>query len=69
MNVTRSIAAALFLTISAAACANEGPVERAGKKLDDAADNVSEGESPFKKKGAAERVGESIDEAVGNDGK
>ena len=43
---------------------NEGAVERAGKKVDDAVDNVKDGESPFHKKGAAEKAGEAVDDAI-----
>jgi len=47
------------------ACAkHEGPVERAGKKIDNAVDNVKDGESPFHKKGTAEKAGEAVDDAV-----
>ena len=73
--------AALFaaLLVTATACQrNEGPVEKAGHKVDKAIDNagdkagemidnVSEGQSPLHKKGPAEKAGEEIDKAV--DGK
>jgi len=54
------------ILVSSIGCSTSGPVERAGEKLDDADDNVKEGQSPFHKKGAAEKTGEAIDEAIGN---
>lgn len=50
-------------------CAREepGPLERAGMRADEIADNVKEGERPLKRKGPLERAGESIDEAFDGD--
>ena len=57
----------LFITlclISLNACSKEGPVEKAGKAIDEVTDNVKEGENPLKKKGAAEKAGEAVDDAI-----
>ena len=42
-------------------CKREGPVERAGKKVDDAADKLKEKINPS---GPAEKAGKKIDDAV-----
>mgnify|MGYP000131317647 CR=1 FL=1 len=53
-----------FVLFGSACTRNEGGVEKAGKKIDEAVDNVKDGDSPFHKKGAAEKAGEAIDNAV-----
>lgn len=50
-------------------CQQQGPVEKAGERLDEAIDNVQHGDSPFKKKGPMEKLGESVDDAVKQDEK
>lgn len=49
----------------AMACEKPGPAEKAGKKADDAVENVKKGESPFHEPGSAEKAGEKIDDALG----
>jgi hypothetical protein len=56
------MAACIFGVISCQR--HEGPLEKAGKKVDDAVDNVEDGQSPLHKKGAGERAGEAVDDAV-----
>ncbi len=47
------------------ACTREdGPLENAGERLDEAVDNVKEGDSPFRRKGAGEKAGEAVDRAI-----
>jgi hypothetical protein len=45
---------------------NRGPAEEAGKRTDDAIDNITKGhEEPLKKEGG-QKAGEQIDKATGN---
>ncbi len=63
----RMMVCLLMMSVTGLFCGchrNEGPVERAGKSVDEAVDNVRDGESPFHKKGTAEKAGEAIDDAV-----
>lgn len=52
-------------TVAGCQKANEGTLERAGEKVDEAVENIKEGENPLKKKGPMEKLGESVDEQVG----
>lgn len=55
----------LVAAVMLGACTREdGPLENAGERLDEAVDNVKEGDSPFRKKGAGEKAGEAVDRAV-----
>lgn len=58
-----------FCLICSVACKTEGPAERTGSKIDNAIDNIKEGEDPFKEKGVFEKVGEDIDQATKKDNK
>lgn len=40
----------------------QGPLERAGERVDEIADNISEGEPALKKKGPLERAGEAVED-------
>lgn len=42
----------------------EGPLEDAGERMDEAVENVKQGDSPFRKKGVGEKAGEAVDRAV-----
>lgn len=53
------------LVITLGACKQEGPAERTGRKIDEAAKNLGEA---VEKKGPLERAGESMDNAVDNAG-
>jgi hypothetical protein len=44
-------------------CREKGPGERAGEKMDRAADNIKDAVNP---KGPGEKMGEKIDKATGN---
>ncbi len=55
--LTAILAFSLFLV----GCQEEGPAEKAGKKIDEAVENVEEKINP---QGTAEEAGEKIDEAV-----
>ncbi|MBX3446445.1 MAG: hypothetical protein KF765_06800 [Parvibaculaceae bacterium] len=57
------IALILPLAGGLAACDDQGPAERAGESLDEAADSVADA---FERDGPAERTGEDIDDALGN---
>lgn len=59
----------LLVVLSLAGCPDRksGPLERAGESVDEAIDNVSEGQSPLHKKGPLEKAGESVDEAFDSD--
>ncbi len=59
--ITLVIAGMLF---APAACRKQGPMEKAGERVDEIADNVKDGESPLKKKGAMEKAGEAIDDTL-----
>lgn len=56
---------AMLLIAGVAACERKGPAERAGERLDDAVDNVRQGESPLKERGPVEKAGKSVDDALG----
>jgi hypothetical protein len=45
---------------------NRGPAEEAGKKVDDAVDNMTKGHEEPLKKESGQKAGESIDKATGN---
>jgi hypothetical protein len=53
--------AIILLTLGLSACEPEGPAERAGEKVDAAAERAKEAVDP---KGPAERAGEKADEAM-----
>lgn len=64
MRSMRMPALALLLglgTLGLVACDNEGPAERAGEKLDNAAERVGDAINP---KGPAEKAGEAVDNAA-----
>jgi hypothetical protein len=54
-----------FVVIVLGACKQEGPAERTGREIDEAAEKLGEA---VEKKGPSERAGESIDDAVNNAG-
>ena len=57
-------AVVLGLCLSTAACsAHKGPAQRAGARMDQAADNASDAVHP---KGPAQKAGRTIDRATGN---
>lgn len=59
------LALTCLLACSSVGCERRpGPYERAGKRVDEIADNVREGENPLKRKRTGELVGEAIDDAV-----
>jgi hypothetical protein len=51
-----------LVVLALGGCKPEGPAERAGRQLDEAADNLT------KSKGPAEQAGEKIDKAVDSAG-
>jgi hypothetical protein len=53
--------AIILLTLGLSACEQEGPAERAGEKVDEAAERAKESVDP---QGPAERAGEKADEAM-----
>jgi len=54
-----------FVVIALGACKQEGPAERTGRKIDEAAEKLGEA---VEKKGPMERAGEKMDNAVDNTG-
>jgi hypothetical protein len=54
------LCAGLFV-VALGGCEREGPMERTGKKLDEAAESLSEA---ARKEGPAERAGKQIDKAA-----
>jgi hypothetical protein len=64
-----------MMTISLWACEKKGPVEKAGEKIDQAAEETKEGmeevgeavEEKFDPQGPAEEAGEKVDEAMDPD--
>lgn len=56
-----SMLGAGLLVIALGGCEREGPMERAGEKVDEAVKDLSEA---GKKEGAMERAGEKLDKAV-----
>lgn len=59
----------LGLFVTACHTREAGPMERAGERVDEIADNVAEGRNPLHKKSPIEKLGESIDEATDGDGR
>ena len=65
--VTAGLLAAL--SFAGAGCQEEGPAERAGKALDEAAEDAQEGlEDLADEEGALEQAGEATDEALDDAG-
>lgn len=58
------VALALIMSISLTACHKQGPMERAGERVDEIGDNIAEGKNPLHKKGTLEKAGEAVDDAV-----
>ena len=58
----RSLLVVAALALCLGACRRPGPAERTGERLDNAAENISEGRSPFREKGPLEKAGEEIDD-------
>ena len=56
-----TILCAGLLVTALGGCEREGPMERAGRKMDEAAESLSEA---TRKEGPAERVGKQIDQAA-----
>jgi hypothetical protein len=55
----------LLVSIVSVGCTRqEGPLERAGKRVDEIGDNIAEGDPPLKKRSAFEKAGESVDKAL-----
>jgi hypothetical protein len=54
-----------FMVIVLEACKQEGPAERTGREIDEAAEKLGEA---VEKKGPLERAGEKMDNAVDNAG-
>jgi len=66
MRIYKGLAATVcigFVVISLGACKPEGPAERTGRKIDEAAEKLGEA---VEKKGPLERAGEKMDNAVDN---
>ncbi|MGE0826806.1 MAG: hypothetical protein AB7G75_34645 [Candidatus Binatia bacterium] len=55
-----------LLMMLTAACEQEGPAERAGKQIDEAAENLSD--AATQSQGPMEKAGEAVDKAVENAG-
>ncbi len=51
----------MVLVLGLGGCEPEGPAERAGKRMDEAAERATEALNP---EGPAERAGEQIDQAI-----
>ena len=68
MHVSRMTAIAglvAVLSFAGAGCREEGPAEKAGRAIDDAAEDVQEGvEELTREDGALENAGEEADEAI-----
>jgi hypothetical protein len=57
----------LLLIIGIIGCTkkdNDGALEKAGERLDQAVENIKDGESPLKEKGTMEKLGEAVDKKV-----
>ncbi len=64
MNICKALSTGvgvIVLTFGLSACKGEGPAERTGEKIDEAAERTSEA---FEPEGPAEGAGEKIDEAT-----
>ena len=60
-----AVGGVVFAALMMSACTREdGPLENAGERVDEAVENVKEGDSPFRKKGAGEKAGEAVDRAI-----
>jgi hypothetical protein len=56
-----TVVCAGLLVVALGGCKSEGPMERAGRKMDEATESLSDA---VRKKGPAERAGEKIDKAA-----
>jgi PBP1b-binding outer membrane lipoprotein LpoB len=62
MNTLFKIASAIFLITMLFGCTQqEGPNEKLGKKLDNAVEQIKEGDNPLRDEGLGEKIGEGID--------
>ena len=61
-------AVALATAVSVSACEPKGPAEKAGRKIDRAAEEIKE-KIVIKKEGPAEKVGRQVDEFMDETGK
>jgi hypothetical protein len=59
----RQIIILLVVAVLSSACAKKGPAQKAGEKVDRAADKVSDTLDP---KGPVEKAGRAVDRATGN---
>jgi hypothetical protein len=60
------IAVSLSLFIGCAE-RRQGPMERAGARVDEIADNIEEGKPALHRKGPLEKAGEAVDDALDGD--
>ena len=66
MKMTKTLIVTLLIatTLASVGCKKDGPLEKAGSRVDEVADNVKDGDPILKKKGPLEKTGEAIDDAV-----
>jgi ABC-type transporter MlaC component len=63
--VTLLLSVVMLLAVGLAGCESEGPVEKAGKKIDEAMESIKEtAQEATDKDGPAEKAGEKLDEAL-----
>jgi hypothetical protein len=58
---TTTLVVAVLLCVTAGSCRKKGPLQRAGEKVDKAAESVGDAVDP---KGPAEKAGRAVDKAV-----
>ena len=59
------LAALTLAGLSLSGCEREeGPGERTGERVDEAVEQLEEGDNPLKREGTGEEVGEELDEAT-----
>jgi predicted small lipoprotein YifL len=65
MRSISALLAALLLSLGLVACEKEGPVERAGKQIDQGIENTKDAlQDAVQGQGPAEKAGEKIDRAM-----
>ncbi len=57
----------LIAAVSSGGWRKQGPIERAGERVDEVAHNVADGDPPLEKRGALEKAGEAIDDTFDGD--
>ena len=64
MNIRGILLLALSVSLTACAERRQGPLERAGERIDEIVDNAEKGKPLLHKAGPAEKAGQAVDETI-----